>query len=339
MLIERGAERVVSFDISPAPKDALDDPRVEYVQGDLTSAADVDSVHEGMDCSFHIGALVGPYHAESSFEGVNYGGSINVLEACKKHGVRKLVMSSSPSTRFPYPDPNVRNLTEDDLFKINGGEYATNFYAPYARTKAMGERAVLAACSDELMTIAVAPHQVYGPRDPLFLPKILEAAFEGKLRIFGKGDNMISFTHVDNYCHGLILGAEALSPESPALGRFFIVTDGGGHKLWEALDQAVVGMGLPSLKSKRALPAPLMLLAGRLSLMLGKLISTFSGTPFHDVMKKLKITPFTVKMLLIDRQFNIQRARQELNYEPVIPFEQGWADTIAWFAERHQRTS
>jgi hypothetical protein len=30
---------------------------------------------------------------------------------------------------------------------------------------------ILAACCDELMTIAIAPHQVYGPRDTLFLPK------------------------------------------------------------------------------------------------------------------------------------------------------------------------
>ena len=47
-----------------------------------------------------------------------------------------------------------------------------------------GFRAMLAACSDELMTIAVAPHQVYGPRDSLFMPNILEAAGSGKLRIF-----------------------------------------------------------------------------------------------------------------------------------------------------------
>jgi len=66
--------------------------------------------------------------------------------------------------------------------------------------------------SGDLLTIAVAPHQVYGPRDGLFLPSLLQTAATGKLRIFGSGDNLISFCHVDNYCHGLILGGEALYP-------------------------------------------------------------------------------------------------------------------------------
>lgn len=41
LLVERGAQRVVSFDIAPKPADALDDPRVVYQQGDLTKPADV----------------------------------------------------------------------------------------------------------------------------------------------------------------------------------------------------------------------------------------------------------------------------------------------------------
>ena len=41
MLVERGAERVVSFDIAPTPRDALDDPRVVYQRGDLTKLDDV----------------------------------------------------------------------------------------------------------------------------------------------------------------------------------------------------------------------------------------------------------------------------------------------------------
>ena len=38
--------------------------------------------------------------------------------------------------------------------------------------------------------------------------------------MFGSGNNQISFCHVDNYCHGLMLGAAALYPGSPALGEY-----------------------------------------------------------------------------------------------------------------------
>jgi nucleoside-diphosphate-sugar epimerase len=41
MLVERGAARVVSFDIAPKPRDALEDARVVYQQGDLTKLEDV----------------------------------------------------------------------------------------------------------------------------------------------------------------------------------------------------------------------------------------------------------------------------------------------------------
>lgn len=47
-------------------------------------------------------------------------------------------------------------------------------------------------------------------RDPLFFPGLLEPMDKGQLRVFGNGKNKVSFTHVDNYCHGLILGIDSL---------------------------------------------------------------------------------------------------------------------------------
>ena len=36
-------------------------------------------------------------------------------------------------------------------------------------------------------------------------------------------------------------------------------------------------------------------------------------------------------MLMIHRWFDIEASRRDLGYEPLIPFEQGWADTVEWF--------
>ena len=54
----------------------------------------------------------------------------------------------------------------------------------YAESKALGEIAVREACCDSLMTVAIAPHQVYGPRDKLFVLNFLKAAKGGLLRVF-----------------------------------------------------------------------------------------------------------------------------------------------------------
>ena len=44
----------------------------------------------------------------------------------------------------------------------------------------------------------------------------MEAAGNGQLRVFGNGKNKVSFTYLDNYCHGLILGYDALYKVTPA---------------------------------------------------------------------------------------------------------------------------
>lgn len=58
-----------------------------------------------------------------------------------------------------------------------------------------------AACDGKgFLTVAIAPHQVYGPRDMLFLHNFLAA--HRRLRVMGDGRNKVSLCHVDNYCHG-----------------------------------------------------------------------------------------------------------------------------------------
>mmetsp|Transcript_11499 Transcript_11499/g.32615 ORF Transcript_11499/g.32615 Transcript_11499/m.32615 type:complete len:353 (+) Transcript_11499:119-1177(+) len=316
MLVERGAASVKSFDIVPAPEFSEPSPRVTHIQGDLSDPETVDSLCEGADCLWHVAALVGPYYPKEAYYKVNYQGTIHVINACKKHKVPRIVMSSSPSTRFDGKD--ISGLRECDLKIQEPGK----FLQAYAETKAMGEVALCEACCDELMTVAIAPHQVYGPRDPLFLPSLLHAAKTGKLRIFGNGNNDVSFTHVDNYCHALILGYDALFRGSHALGKFYIATDGGSQKFWGVIDSAVKRMGYPSLYTKSKLPVPLLMVLAFICNVVGYLTG-----------RKLKLTPFTVKMLVIDRWFDISAAQNDLKYTPIISFEKGWEETVSWFEE------
>jgi nucleoside-diphosphate-sugar epimerase len=77
---------------------------------------------------------------------------------------------------------DIDGLTEDQLPSLPMPFYLQE----YASSKALGEMACTKANCDKLLTCAIAPHQVYGPRDNLFLPNVLEAAGSGKLRIFAK---------------------------------------------------------------------------------------------------------------------------------------------------------
>ena len=331
MLVERGAERVVSYDIVPAPADAWRHPAIEWVVGDVCDAAHMARVFAGADCVWHNAAAVGPFHPRSLHYAVNAEGTRRVVAAARAAGVRKIVMSSSPSTRFAWGG-DYDGVTEADLPALPQARYVQ----AYAETKAEGELALRAANGSalaggrgRLATVAVAPHQVYGPRDNLFLPNMLETGGSCRLRVFGAGAaNRICFTHVDNYAHGLIVAERALtSHAAPCAGRFYIVTDGASHpdprgcaNFWDTIDDAVTAMGFDSIRAKAAYPLwllwPIAYLCEALAWLTGR---------------TMKLNAFNVYVLTINRWFVIDAAARDLGYAPVVRFGDGWPDTLRWF--------
>jgi len=328
MLLERNAKKVLCFDIVP-PSPALlqrfevaasgDTSKFQiYAGAENGNLCKKDSVlnafkGEQVDVVYHIAALVGPFHDYDKYMAVNYHGTMYILEACKTYKVPRLVFSSSPSTRFTGTD--IEGLREDQM------KIPETFLAKYAETKAYAEKEVHKACDPDngFYTISVAPHQVYGPHDPLFLPALLETAGSGKLRVFGKGENLISVCYVDNYCHGLICGADVLEKNSKALAKFYIVTDGPEQNFWRILNTAVVAMGFTDLFSIFHYPIWFLMTIAHVCNGLGWILN-----------KKFKLNPFNVKMLTIHRYFCIDNAMRDLEYEPIVKFEDGWQKTIDW---------
>jgi len=329
MLLERGAKFVRGFDIQPADETLVarftkasggDPSRFECVQGNLAEKDQCIAACKGMDIVYHIAALVGPYHDRNKYMLINYHGTLHMLEGAQLHAKSvdkkvRFVYSSSPSTRFTGDD--VTGQREEEL------PIPDNFVALYAESKSFGEKKVSVASFEEdskLLTISVAPHQVYGPYDSLFLPSLLETAGNDLLRIFGNGSNMISMCYVDNYCHGLMCGADALHEGAECLGKFYIVTDGKDQYFWKVLNTAVISMGFTDLFSKFHLPVWLLMGLAYICNVVGFIIN-----------KKLKLNPFSVKMLVIHRYFSIENAKKDLKYEPLFEFDDAWASTIEWF--------
>lgn len=322
-LAERGAERVVCFDIVPPPANVCKHKAIQYVTGDLKDLEAVVNAFKGADCVWHNAAAVGPFLPKHFYHDINVVGTQNVIEACRRQGVRKVVFSATPSSRFTCTD-EVDGLTEAEMPDLPQERYV----AEYSATKAQGELLLRKACAQgELLFISVAPHTVYGPRDNLFLPNLLEAAGVGKLRIFGAGKIRVGYTHVDNYCHGLVIAERQLYEKSPTLGKFYVCTDGPTHPdprgfslFWKELDQAIVAMGFDSIYAKFALPFWLLRIVAFVCDSMGALTG-----------RKFKLGWFTLRMLTIHRWFRIDAAQKDLGFEPVVPYSEGWPDTIEWF--------
>lgn len=326
MLLERGAKKVICFDVVP-PSPTVIERFTAASSGDtskfkiysglqdgnlVNKEAVFKACNEGVDILYHIAALVGPFHDKNKYYAVNFDGTMNLLAACKEYKIGKFVFSSSPSTRFHGGD--VTGETEDEL------SFPSTYLQLYAETKAAAEQEVTKACSDSLLTVSVAPHQVYGPHDSLFLPSLLETSGNGRLRVFGKGENKISVCYVDNYCHGLMCGADALVPGSPILGKFYIITDDHDVYFWKFVNEAAMEMGFTDLFSKFHLPVWLLMGLAYICNVVGFIIN-----------KKLKLNPFNVKMLVIHRYFSISNAKRDLKYSPVVEHQAAWKSTIQWF--------
>lgn len=343
MLSKRGAKRIVCLDVADGPTEAFNSlaarcrdehgTELQFVKADITSGASLGCEEagehrgpfEGVEVVFHLAALVGPYFRTELYDAVNNVGAINVLEAFVRHGGSNkggnslvLIDCSTPSTRYaPHGDingPMEHELTYQDCIH----EYAT--------TKARGEKALLgangrtAASGAVLATCAVAPHQVYAPEDRLFLPSILGSAKGGHLRIVGSGENCVSWTHADNIAHAMAVAAVKLwheGAESAAAGEFFVITDGVVHNFWDLANDAVVKCGMPSLHFKLKAPVFLTMMVAYL----GDVYTWFTG-------KFVKVTPFSVRMMVINRYFCTAKARHILGYAPVISFADGWAQTV-----------
>ena len=234
-------------------------------------------------------------------------------------------MSSSPSTRFQW-GVDIDGPREDELPPLPLPEYMQ----AYAATKAEGELALRDQFGDALLTVAVAPHQVYGPRDSLFLPAVLDAAARGRLRRFGADTcNRVAFTFVDNYCHALMCAEKALAPGAACCGGFYIATDGATHPypagyahFWDTLDDACVAtLGVPSFQTKFAYPLPLLRAAAAAAAVAERLFGA-----------KLKLNAFALQASTMHRWFNTEAAARDLGYAPIVPFDEGWRRTTAWFA-------
>ncbi len=237
-LLERGHE-VASF--SRSRHAALDALGVRQLQGDL---ADRDAVlaafAEGFDAVLHNAAKAGAWGSHASYFSANVLGTRNVIAACRAHGIGKLVHTSTPSVAHRATHP-VEGASADDV------PYGEGVKAHYAATKIIAEREVLAANDALLATVALRPRLIWGPGDTQILPKLVERARAGRLRLVGSGDNLVDTTYIDNAARAHVDALEHLHPGAACAGRAYFISNGEPWPLREVLNGLLRAAGAPEV--------------------------------------------------------------------------------------------
>jgi len=186
---------------------ALEHGRVNVIDGDIRSAALVDEATEGVDYIFHQAALLITRCAEAPQEAVEVliTGTMNVLEAALKHGVKKVIAASSASV---YGEPSYLPIDESHPFN-NRTMYGAGKIANEQMLRALHE-------TSGLDYVAFRPFNVYGPRMDTtgayteVLIRWLDAIDAGKPPlIFGDGHQSMDFVFVGDIARANVLAAQS----------------------------------------------------------------------------------------------------------------------------------
>lgn len=300
-LLARG-DAVRSFARGAYPE--LEALGVEVLQGDLGRPEDVERAVEGCDVVFHVAAKAGVWGTKESFERANVDGTRNVIAACRKAGVGKLVYTSTPSV--VSAGGNVEGVDES-------APYPTHFEAEYPRTKAIAERLVLDANDGELRTVALRPHLIWGPGDTQFIPRLVARAKAGRLALVGDGKALVDVIYVDNAAKAHLLACDRLGDDrSPVAGKAYFLSQGEPIAVADMINGLLHAAGLPPVERRIPVWA---------AELVGSVFETVYGV--FRVESEPPMTRFLARQLSTAHWFDISAARRDLGYEPEVSISDG----------------
>lgn len=277
---------------------------INSIQADIRDLESIEKACKDRDVVFHLAAKVGIWGAYNDYYSTNVSGTLNVIKACRKQGVNRIVFTSSSSVVFDGSD--LDGIDESYPYPEHHGSH-------YAATKAMAERLIIEANSETLKTISLRPHLVWGPYDAHIVPGILKRASSGRLRRIGDHEHFIDTTYIDNMIDALMLAMNALESKPQAAGRNLFITNGEPARVWDFINSIIQIAGHKPVQKK--IPERMALIAAGIAERFNK---TFKpGTePF--------MTRFAIRELCTNHWFDISAAREVLGYEPRVSYAEGF---------------
>lgn len=271
----------------------------EFVEGDIVDADLVTKLADGCEVVFHqaaLGSVARSVARPLATDMVNVHGTLTVLDAAQRVGVRRVVLASSSSVyggaRSPGPSESSPASTREDV--------PLTPRSPYAVSKLTGEHYARVAWElGGLETVCLRYFNVFGPRQrhdspyAAVIPLFMEAVSTGgSAQVHGDGRQSRDFTFVSDAVQANVRAAVA--PVAAAAGQAFNVARGDPHTLLELLD----------------------ILAG------------LAGTTISPVHVEARAGDIR------HSHADIGSARAALGYEPQVSFADGLAATLAWFQDQ-----
>jgi nucleoside-diphosphate-sugar epimerase len=273
---------------------------MEVVEGDLLDPPSLERATSGQRLVFHTAGKVTDWGPRREFFEVNADGTANVVAACRRSGVARLVhMSSLTVLGLPRAGGVV---TEETPFPAA-------LHDPYSASKRAGEQFVRAAHEPgRLETVVIRSGVIWGPGDITIVPRIAALLRRRQMILIGGGRNLLGLSHVENLARGMILAAE--SPT--AGGQVYHHTDGEEITARQAVEALAAAMGVPTARASLPFWA-VYAIAGAIEGAARLLRRT--APP--------RMTRYGVRLVACHCRYDIAKARRELGYAPRVTFTEG----------------
>jgi nucleoside-diphosphate-sugar epimerase len=260
---------------------------------------------DGAGTVYHCAAFVRDWGTWQEF----YDGTVEItrtlVNACRAVGAGRFVHVSSISV-YGNPPNSTETISEDTPTGqyLWSGDY-------YGRSKVLAEE-VVRGYSDH---VVIRPSWIYGRRDLVSLPRLIEALRNRRVRIIGGGENQLNLVSAVDVARGIIRAAQ-----SPAArGQAYHLCSRGEITQREFFDLLSERLGLP--RAGRRVPFRLAWRAAGLLEAVFRV--TRSSTP----------PPFTRRALLMlsrPTRFSIAKADRQLDWRPEVPIREGLEEALRW---------
>ena len=298
---------------------------VNMVQGDIIDFVRLKETMQSCDLVFHVAAKAGVWGSKDDYFKPNIQGAQNIIQACQELAITRLVYTSTPSVTFAGVD-------EEGIDEST--PYADKFLNFYGESKALAEQLVLAASNSSkqggnqtsaqkasqnvhhenvLKTVALRPHLIWGPNDPHLVPRVLERARAGKLKLVGKADKLVDTIFVDNAAYAHILAAVALNkPKASCIGKAYFISNDQPITMAAMLNNILHCVDLPPVKKR--VPSAVAYAAGATLEWFYKVL---------NIKQEPIMTRFVARQLSTSHYFDISAAKKDLGYTPLISIAEG----------------
>lgn len=285
---------------------AIEGLNIECVEGDVCDLDSLCLAFDGAEVVYHLTAHISLLMNEwQQCEKINVIGTRNVVEACLRCGVKRLVHFSSIHAFVQEP----RDIPIDETRSL----VESGHCPPYDRSKAAGEKEVRKGIERGLDAVIVNPTGIIGPYDyrPSYFGEVLLSLARGKMpALINSGFNWVDVRDV--------VGGAMRAEKLASTGAKYILS---GH--WASIrDLALMLEEIGSAVTPRLV----------FPLWIASLVAPFATISARVSGKRPLLTRVSLMALCGNKNVSHEKATRELGYQP-HPLRETIADTIQWFEE------